>query len=86
MKSTPIRAKNAAAEEKKAAARERVRKHRAALRARGLRPIQLWVPDTRDPGFQSKYAKQLEIIARRTHILEDSGLLPITEEDVPGWV
>ena len=29
----------------------RVKKHRAALRAAGLRPIQIWVPDTRHPGF-----------------------------------
>jgi hypothetical protein len=39
------------AEKKKIAARERVRKHRESLRARGLRPIQIWVPDTRKPGF-----------------------------------
>ncbi len=26
---------------------ERVNKHRASLRAAGLRPIQIWVPDTR---------------------------------------
>lgn len=25
----------------------RVQKHRASLRASGLRPIQIWVPDTR---------------------------------------
>jgi hypothetical protein len=35
------------AEKKKIAARERVRKHRESLRARGLRPIQIWVPEAR---------------------------------------
>lgn len=30
---------------------ERVRRHRANLRAAGLRPVQIWVPDTRRPGF-----------------------------------
>ena len=30
---------------------ERVRKRRSALRAAGLRPLQLWAPDSRAPGF-----------------------------------
>ena len=42
----------------KLAARERVRKHRASLRARGLRPIQIWVPDTRRPGFAEEARRQ----------------------------
>ncbi|HEY5214584.1 MAG TPA: antitoxin MazE family protein [Acidobacteriaceae bacterium] len=45
-------------EEKKLAARERVRKHRESLRARGLRPIQIWVPDTRRPGFAEEARRQ----------------------------
>ena len=44
--------------EKKRAARERVRKHRESLRARGLRPIQIWVPDTRRPGFAEEARRQ----------------------------
>ena len=42
----------------KLAARERVRKHRESLRARGLRPIQIWVPDTRRPGFAEEVRRQ----------------------------
>ncbi|MCY4431366.1 MAG: DUF3018 family protein, partial [Rhodospirillales bacterium] len=30
---------------------QRVAKRRAALRAQGLRPVQIWVPDTCAPGF-----------------------------------
>ena len=30
---------------------ERVHKHRTGLRAAGLRPVQIWVPDTRRSGF-----------------------------------
>ena len=40
---------------------ERVAKRRAALRAQGLRPIQIWVPDTRAPGFAEEYARQAAI-------------------------
>lgn len=36
------------------AATGRVRQHRARLRAKGLRPIQLWVPDTRTAEFQQR--------------------------------
>lgn len=30
---------------------QRVRAHRERLRAQGLRPVQLWVPDVRSPEF-----------------------------------
>ncbi len=39
----------------------RVEKRRAALRAQGLRPVQIWVPDTRAPGFAKEYARQCAI-------------------------
>ena len=35
---------------------QRVEKRRAALRAQGLRPIQIRVPDTRAPGFTEECA------------------------------
>lgn len=34
-----------------ASSAKRVSKHRETLRAQGLRPVQLWLPDTRAPGF-----------------------------------
>lgn len=39
---------------------ERVQKHRDALRAQGLRPIQIWVPDSRAEGFAEECARQVE--------------------------
>ena len=44
---------------------QRVAKGRAALRAQGLRPIQVWVPDTRAPGFAEECARQAAIAANR---------------------
>ena len=41
---------------------QRVEKRRAALRAQGLRPIQIWVPDTRSPGFAEECARQAAIV------------------------
>ncbi len=40
----------------------RVQKHRAALRASGLRPVQIWVPDTRAPGFAEECRRQSLLI------------------------
>lgn len=37
---------------------ERVKRHRTALRASGLRPVQVWVPDTRDPEFIEECRRQ----------------------------
>ena len=47
---------------------QRVAKRRAALRAQGLRPIQIRVPDTRAPGFAEECARQAAIVdaANRT--------------------
>jgi hypothetical protein len=38
--------------------RSRVQRHRATLRGRGLRPIQIWVPDTRAPNFAAEARRQ----------------------------
>lgn len=36
----------------------RMKQYRDRLRAAGLRPIQLWVPDTRAPGFAAECRRQ----------------------------
>jgi hypothetical protein len=62
----------------------RVQKHRDALRAAGLRPVQIWVPDTRKPGFA-------EECRRQSRILRDDPLERETLEwmnaaaDTDGW-
>jgi len=44
-------------------ANARSQKYRQGLRERGLRPIQLWVYDTRRPGFQEEFDRQLKLLA-----------------------
>ena len=41
---------------------ERVARRRAKLRAAGLRPVQIWVPDTRAPGFAEECRQQSRLI------------------------
>lgn len=42
----------------------RVQKRRETLRKAGLRPIQIWVPDTRRPGFEVECRRQSLLAAR----------------------
>ena len=42
---------------------ERVARRRAKLRAAGLRPIQIWVPDTTKPGFAEECRRESLVIA-----------------------
>ena len=53
----------------------RVQKHRAQLRAAGLRPIQIWVPDTR----QSSFAEECH---RQSLLLKNDPL----ESEINGWL
>lgn len=41
----------------------RVQKRRNALRAAGLRPLQIWVPDTRRHGFDEECLRQASLVA-----------------------
>ena len=50
----------------------RARKRRAALRAAGLRAVQIWVPDTRRPGFVEEARRQSRMAA--TSDLADADL------------
>jgi hypothetical protein len=42
----------------------RVQRRRNALRSAGLRPVQIWVPDTRKPGFAAECRRQSLAAAR----------------------
>ena len=41
----------------------RVQKHRDAMRLAGLRPVQIWVPDTRRPDFALECQRQSRLAA-----------------------
>ena len=65
---------------------ERVQKHRAGLRAAGLRPVQIWVPDTRREDFAQECRRQSLLVAQSD--LEDSSIQQLMDgaaADVDGW-
>ncbi len=41
---------------------ERVQKRRASLRKAGMRPVQIWVPDTRREGFAEECKRQSALV------------------------
>jgi hypothetical protein len=55
--------------------RVKVRKHRERLRKRGLRPIQIWVPDVRSPGFRSEAHRQSLAVAASRSAHEDQAFI-----------
>lgn len=44
--------------------RERMNARRNRLRAQGLRPVQYWVPDLRDPRVRADIRRQGRLLAR----------------------
>jgi hypothetical protein len=65
---------------------ERVKKRRTALRKAGLRPVQLWVPDTRRPDFAEECLRQSRLAAQAD--AADAALMHFMDEalaDLDGW-
>jgi len=60
--------------------RERVARHRAALRAQGLRPKQIWVPDTRAPGFWEGIQREMAAIAASESERDDQAFIDSISE------
>ena len=55
--------------------RQRVREHRERLRAQGLRPIQIWVPDVKAPEFVAEAHRQSAAIAASEHETDDQAVV-----------
>jgi hypothetical protein len=59
----------------------RVQKHREALRAAGLRPSQIWVPDVRSKRFAVQARRQALAIAKSAQEQDDLAFI----ESVADW-
>lgn len=55
--------------------RVKVGEHRARLRAQGLRPIQIWVPDVRAPSFKAEAHRQSLAVAASAHAADDQAFI-----------
>jgi hypothetical protein len=61
--------------------RERVREHRRRLRAQGLRPVQIWVPDVRAPEFVAEAHRQSAAIAASEQESDDQAFVDAVSLD-----
>lgn len=59
----------------RATTRAKVKSHREKLRAQGLRPIQIWVPDTRAPGFAEEVRRQCLLANASPHAKDDQDFI-----------
>lgn len=59
----------------KRGSRDKVRAYRQRMRAQGLRPIQIWVPDTRTAAFRTEAHRQSRAVARSPHGREDQDFI-----------
>jgi hypothetical protein len=53
----------------------KVQEHRDRLRAQGLRPIQIWVPDVRAPSFLAEAHRQSLAVATSAQAAEDQAFI-----------
>jgi hypothetical protein len=62
---------------------KRVRKHREKMKAMGLKPVTLWVPDVNSPEFKAQVARDIAAInasADEKVILEE-----LSNIEIDGW-
>ena len=55
--------------------RGKVGAYRARMRAKGLRPIQIWVPDVRAPSFRSEAHRQSLAVAGSSLAADDQAFM-----------
>jgi len=67
-------------DEKRKATREKVRAYRERMRAQGLRPIQIWVPDVRAPGFAAEAGRQSKLVAESAGAAADQAFIDAVSE------
>jgi surfactin synthase thioesterase subunit len=61
--------------------RTRVARHRAAMRAKGYRLKQFWVPDVRSPEFREQIAREVAAINASAHAADDQAFI----DSVTDW-
>ncbi|MEI7871258.1 MAG: antitoxin MazE family protein [Alphaproteobacteria bacterium] len=59
---------------------DKVRTYRERLRAQGLRPIQIWVPDVRMRSFRSQARRQSLKVAASGHAHDDQAFIDSVSE------
>lgn len=72
---TAARSKKPTSRDRKAASREKARAYRERMRAKGLRPVQFWLPDVNSPEFIAEAHRQSLAIANSPTEKEDQAFI-----------
>ena len=59
----------------------RVRRYRQRMKAQGMRPIQLWVTDTRTPAFAAEAHRQAAAVAAGDQAADDQAFIDALSRD-----
>jgi hypothetical protein len=60
--------------------RDKVRAHRERLRRQGLRPVQIWVPDTRSRRFKAEAHRQSLAVAHSAYATVDQDFIDLVSD------
>jgi hypothetical protein len=66
--------------EGKRKSRAKARAYRERMRAKGMRPIQLWVTDTRSPEFARNVREEMRAIAESEQEADDQAFIDAISE------
>lgn len=67
-------------------ATEKMADYRARLRAQGLRPVQFWVPDLRDPEQRERLRRSIALVRDHPSSAEGNRFAEAALAEVEGWV
>jgi hypothetical protein len=71
MGTKPTQRKSRARKTRPLTSRDKVRAHRTRLRARGMRPVTMWVPDMRSPKFAAEARRQCVLANNSRYAAQD---------------
>lgn len=63
------------AQKRERTTRDKVRDYRQRMRERGLRPVQLWLPDTRTAAFKAEARRQMRLLAQSASAEDDQAFV-----------
>ena len=59
--------------------------YRSRLRSRGLRPVQVWVPDLHDPAVRHRLRADAALVRGHRSTVEGDAFVDAALSDVPDW-
>jgi hypothetical protein len=60
--------------------RDKVRDHRARMRAKGMKSVQVWVPDVASAAFRTEARRQSRLLAASAHEAQDQAFVDAISE------